>query len=215
MVCVFVELGSFPHLPLRSCRFPTSCASSESGPCSAERCAAPARSCSPLPWRCCCCCWLTLTRDTWSGPFSFGSSSHCCSFCLMLIRFLPSALPAPPLGCGRLRQRGLGVSVPGGRRWTRSAVLASRLDHPRPLQPHLLSAFPHQLRAAAAALPVVADLRAAEELPACASGAVLSGCGSPRLRDGGVVPQAAQDVDGAEQSKGGTCAGVLEGLRSS
>lgn len=66
-----------------SCRRPTSCGFSVSGPYLAELCGAQSGSCWELLWRYCCWCWLTHTRDTWS-VFSL-----LCSFCFSLARLLP------------------------------------------------------------------------------------------------------------------------------
>lgn len=66
-----------------SCRRPTSCGFSVSGPYLAELCGAQSGSCWELLWRYCCWCWLTHTRDTWS-VFSL-----LCSFCFPLARLLP------------------------------------------------------------------------------------------------------------------------------
>lgn len=95
------------------------------------------------------------------------------------------------------------MSVLGGHQRTHPAIVACELDDYRALEHHLLPGFPHDVCHSSAGVPLVGDIGVAEELPACASGAVPSSCGPPGLRDGGVIPQAAQNVDGAEQSQGG------------
>lgn len=91
-----------------------------------------------------------------------------------------------------------------GRRWEGSVGVASCRHDGRSLQHGLLVGVPHELCRTSAGVPVAAHLRVVEELPASASGAVLPGGGSPRLRDGGAVRQTAQNVDGTQQNKRGT-----------
>ena len=115
-----------------------------------------------------------------------------------------SVPPALPLSIGRLWQCERCLSVFVGCWWTRPVIVASWLDHDRSLQHHLLASLPRELRCISAGVAVVGHFCSSEELPPCTCRAVPSSCGSPRLRDGRVVPQTTQNVDGAQQGQGGT-----------